>query len=223
LHRETSIYISLVMHERAEDRFEASLRAAPILAVLRDLEPDAAVTRAEALWDAGINLLEVSLSDSRAFETLEQLVTRGAQRGLPVGVGTVSTVEQLERALAVGAEFGVAPGFDVEVASTAKAIGVPFLPGVATASDIQQATKLDYGVLKMVPASHLGPDWILAMRGPFPSLQFVPTGGVTASNAVRYMEAGSLAVAMGASLGETDIPALLRSLREARNQRVGNR
>jgi 2-dehydro-3-deoxyphosphogluconate aldolase / (4S)-4-hydroxy-2-oxoglutarate aldolase len=213
----------LVTHDRAEDRFEARLRAAPILAILRDLAPAAAVSRAEALWDAGINLLEVSLSDSRAFEVLEQLVTRGAQRGLPVGVGTVSKTELLERALAAGAEFGVAPGFDAEVASTAKAIGVPFLPGVATASEIQQAIKLDYRVLKMFPASHLGPDWVLAMRGPFPSLQFVPTGGVTASNAVRFMEAGAFAVAMGSSLGETDIPALLRSLREAGNQRAGNR
>ncbi len=218
-----SIYFSTVTHDRAEDRFEAHLRAAPILAILRDVEPASAVRRAEALWDAGINLLEVSLSDSRALETLEQLVTRGAQRGLPVGVGTVSRTDQLERALAAGAEFGVAPGFDAEVASTAKAIGVPFLPGVATASDIQQATKFDYRVLKMFPASHLGPDWVLAMKGPFPSVRLVPTGGVTASNAVRFMEAGALAVAMGSSLSERDIPALLRSLREAANRTAGNR
>jgi 2-dehydro-3-deoxyphosphogluconate aldolase / (4S)-4-hydroxy-2-oxoglutarate aldolase len=203
------------MHDRAEDRFEARLRAAPILAVLRDLEPEAAVTRAEALWDAGINLLEVSLSDPRALETLEQLVARGAQRALPVGVGTVSRTEQLERAVAAGAEFAVAPGFDAEVASTAKAIGVPFLPGVATASDIQQATKLDYRVLKMFPASHLGPAWVLAMKGPFPSVRFVPTGGITASNAVRFVEAGALAVGMGSSLRERDVPTLLKSLREA--------
>jgi 2-dehydro-3-deoxyphosphogluconate aldolase / (4S)-4-hydroxy-2-oxoglutarate aldolase len=211
------------MHDRAENRFEVSLRTAPILAILRGLAPAEAVTRAEALWDAGITLLEVSLSDSGAFEVLEQLVARGAERGRPVGVGTVSRTEQLERALAAGAEFGVAPGFDAEVASTAKSIGVPFLPGVATASEIHQAIKLDYRVLKMFPAYHLGPDWILAMRGPFPSLQFVPTGGVTAANAVRFMEAGALAVAMGSSLGETDIPTLLRSLREAGNQRAGNR
>lgn len=203
------------MHDRT-DRFEARLRAAPILAILRDLEPAAAVKRAEALWDAGVHLLEVSLSDSQAFEVLEQLVARGAKRGLPVGVGTVLKTRQLERALAAGAEFGVAPGFDAEVASTAKAIGVPFLPGVATAGEIQEATRFDYRVLKVFPASHLGPDWVLAMKGPFPSVRFVPTGGVTASNAVGFMEAGALAVAMGTSLGETDIPALLGRLRGAR-------
>jgi 2-dehydro-3-deoxyphosphogluconate aldolase / (4S)-4-hydroxy-2-oxoglutarate aldolase len=222
LHRETSIYISLVMHDRADDRFEASLRAAPILGVFRDLEPEAAVTRAEALWDAGIKILEVSLSDPRALEALERLVARAAQRALPVGVGTVSSTEQLEQAAAAGAEFAVAPGFDAEVASTAKAIGLPFLPGVATASDIQQATKLDYRVLKMFPASHLGPDWVRAMKGPFPSVRFVPTGGITASNAIRFMEAGALAVGMGSSLSERDVPTLLRSLKEAGNRAAGD-
>jgi 2-dehydro-3-deoxyphosphogluconate aldolase / (4S)-4-hydroxy-2-oxoglutarate aldolase len=212
-----------VTHDLAGDPFEERLRTAPILAILRDLAPAEAVTRAEALWNAGINLLEVSLSDPGAFEVLEQLVAHGTERGRPVGVGTVLTTEQLERALAAGAEFGVAPGFDAEVASIAKSIGVPFLPGVATAGEIHQAIKLDYRLLKMFPASHLGPDWVLAMKGPFPSLQFVPTGGVTASNAVRFMEAGALAVAMGSSLSETDIPALLRSLREAANQPAGNR
>jgi 2-dehydro-3-deoxyphosphogluconate aldolase/(4S)-4-hydroxy-2-oxoglutarate aldolase len=223
LHRETSIYFSLVTHDRAEDRFEASLRAAPILAVLRDLEPEAAVMRADALWDAGVDLLEVSLSGSHAFDTLEQLAVRGARRGRPVGIGTVLRTEQLERAVAAGAAFGVAPGFDAEVASTAKAMGVPFLPGVATAGEIQRAITLDYRVLKMFPASHLGPDWLLAMKGPFPSLRFVPTGGVTASNAAGFMEAGALAVAMGSSLAGTDISALLRRLREAGNQTGGDR
>jgi 2-dehydro-3-deoxyphosphogluconate aldolase/(4S)-4-hydroxy-2-oxoglutarate aldolase len=208
-----------VTHDRAEDRFEARLRAAPILAILRDLEPATVVRRAEALWDAGIDLLEVSLSDPRAFEILEQLVARGAQRGLPVGVGTVSNPQQFERALAVGAEFGVAPGFDAEVASIAKALEVPFLPGVATASEIQQATRFDYRILKMFPASHLGPDWIRAMKGPFPSHRFVATGGVDASNAVRFMEAGAVAVAMGSSLEETDIPALLSRLTEKGSDR----
>ncbi|MET7611856.1 thiamine phosphate synthase, partial [Streptomyces seoulensis] len=82
-------------------------------------------------------------------------------------------------------------------------------PGVATATDVQAARALGLDWLKAFPASVLGPDWFRAMRGPFPEVPFVATGGIDASNAAAYLAAGAKVVAVGSAL---DDPTQLRSL-----------
>ena len=87
--------------------------------------------------------------------------------------------------------------------------GLPTLPGVATASDIQRCARLGLGWLKAFPATTLGPGWIAAMRGPFPDVRFVATGGVTVANAAGFLSAGARAVALGSALAD---PAQLDGL-----------
>jgi 2-dehydro-3-deoxyphosphogluconate aldolase/(4S)-4-hydroxy-2-oxoglutarate aldolase len=106
-----------------------------------------------------------------------------------VGAGTVLTPGQVEDAVAAGARFIVSPGFDREVVEACGRLGVPAIPGVATATEIQMALRAGIGVVKLFPAEALGGVTTLqALGAPFPALRFIPTGGITPENAGRYLE-----------------------------------
>ncbi|WP_052397666.1 bifunctional 4-hydroxy-2-oxoglutarate aldolase/2-dehydro-3-deoxy-phosphogluconate aldolase [Streptomyces sp. NRRL F-5123] len=112
-----------------------------------------------------------------------------------MGAGTVTTVERVRQAAGAGASFAVAPGLDPGVAAVSLGAGLPYLPGVATASDIRAAGRL--GLRKGFPASALGAGWVTMVHGPFPRAQFVATGGVGAANARRLPDAGARSSAGG--------------------------
>jgi 2-dehydro-3-deoxyphosphogluconate aldolase/(4S)-4-hydroxy-2-oxoglutarate aldolase len=87
------------------------------------------------------------------------------------------------------------------VAEASRAAGLPHVPGVATASEVQRALATGHTWLKMFPASTLGPRWLREMRGPFPEVSFVATGGIDGDNAVDYLGAGAAAVGVGSAIG----------------------
>src|SRR5699024_6847497 len=105
-----------------------------------------------------------------------------------------------EEAKRAGAAFTVAPGLDTTVVESSHTHGLPHLPGVATPSDIQCAQRLGLSWVKAFPASVLTPHWFAAMRGPFPGLKTVATGGMNATNAPEYLAAGASVVAVGSAL-----------------------
>jgi 2-dehydro-3-deoxyphosphogluconate aldolase / (4S)-4-hydroxy-2-oxoglutarate aldolase len=108
--------------------------------------------------------------------------------GFAAGVGTVRSLGDLEAAQAAGATFVVSPGLDEAVVTSAQASGLTVLPGVATATEVQHALRLGLHVVKYFPADQLGAlDGIRALRGPFPEIGFVPSGGVTAATAAEYL------------------------------------
>jgi 2-dehydro-3-deoxyphosphogluconate aldolase/(4S)-4-hydroxy-2-oxoglutarate aldolase len=94
----------------------------------------------------------------------------------------------------------VAPGLDPDVATASLDAGLPYLPGVSTPSEIQVADRIGLRWLKVFPASVLGPGWIKAMHGPFPLARFVATGGIDASSAARYLDAGAAVIGVGSAL-----------------------
>ncbi len=109
--------------------------------------------------------------------------------GLLVGAGTVLTPEQLGRAVDAGARFAVAPGTNDDVVAAALRAGVPFVPGVATPSEIEHAGSLGCTVLKVFPASVLGgPAFVKAVAPVYPDVRFVPTGGISPENLASYLE-----------------------------------
>ena len=110
----------------------------------------------------------------------------------------------MRTAASLGAAFTVAPGYDREIAAASWAKGMPHLPGVATATDVQRALADGHTWLKAFPASVLGPDWIRAMRGPFPEARFVATGGIQRGNAAGFLRAGASMVAIGQSVESFD-------------------
>lgn len=194
------------------DYFAEALERVPVLAILRGLSAASSVAAAEQAWRAGIPLVEVSLSGEDAFESLEAVCRRGQEVGRAAGAGTVLTPDQVAAAEDVGAAFAVAPGLDREAVAAAQAHGLPYLPGVATPSEVQLALALGCRTLKLFPASVLGVDWLRSLAGPFPTVRFVAVGGIDARNASDWMDAGSLGVGVGSALAGPALQQLVAAV-----------
>lgn len=180
-----------------------------VMAILRGMPTATTVGLATRAWDLGITAVEVPARDPGTLAVLRAAVAAGAERGLPVGAGTVVTTEQVRAVAEAGAAFTVAPGFDPEVMAASEAAGMPHLPGVATPTEAQAVLRAGARWVKAFPASVLGADWIRAVRAPFPDLRIVATGGVDARNAQAFLGAGASMVAVGSALADPDqIPRL---------------
>jgi 2-dehydro-3-deoxyphosphogluconate aldolase/(4S)-4-hydroxy-2-oxoglutarate aldolase len=145
-----------------------------------------AVPLAEALCEAGLTVLEVTLRSAAALPAIEAM-RRGVAEAT-VGAGTFVMREQLAAAVAAGSQFLVSPGFSAALAVEARRAGVPLLPGVATASELMAALEAGFDTLKFFPAEQTGGIAMLkALAQPFPSVAFCPTGGITVHNAREYL------------------------------------
>jgi Entner-Doudoroff aldolase len=197
----------------APDFFAAHLAATPVIAILRGSDPQASVDLAEACWDAGIELVEVSLSHDSDLAALRAVCRRGEERGRPTGAGTVCTAEEMRAAAAAGAVFAVAPGFDPRAVAAARELALPYLPGVATPSEVQGALAIGCQTMKLFPAAALGPRWIRDLSGPFPTARFVAVGGITDANAREFLDAGAIGVGLASALRPQTLSALVANLR----------
>jgi 2-dehydro-3-deoxyphosphogluconate aldolase/(4S)-4-hydroxy-2-oxoglutarate aldolase len=178
-----------------------------VLAILRGMPPERTAELARRAWDLGIGAVEVPIATPEAEESLRAAVRAGD--GRPVGAGTVVEPEQVRTAARIGAWFTVAPGLDVDVVRAGEDLQLPHLPGVATPSEVQRASRLGMRWLKAFPATALGTEWFSAMRGPFPGIELVATGGIGARNAQEYLSAGASVVAVGSALEDPEqLPAL---------------
>lgn len=181
----------------------------PIMAILRNMDPERSVRLARTAWQLGISLVEVPIQTPDAVPSLEAVLTAGREDGRPVGAGTVTSVDQVELCEELGAAFTVAPGLDADVLAASDRVGVPHLPGVATATEVQHAVRLGCTWVKAFPASLLGKGFFPAMAGPFPQVKFVATGGMSARNAREFLDAGVRCVAVGSALeDEQQLPLL---------------
>jgi len=172
----------------------------PVMAILRGLAPAQTVALCERAWEAGIDAVEVPVQTPDALPSLRAALAAGRERGRPVGAGTVVSDEQVRLVHEAGVAFTVAPGYDPQVAARCASLGLPHLPGVATASEISQALRAGYTWLKAFPAAQLGTGWVRAQLAPFPGVRFVATGGVDADNAADFLAAGCRVVAVGSAL-----------------------
>lgn len=185
----------------------------PLMAILRGMGVERTLAVATTAWDLGITAVEVPVQTPTDVEALRVLAQVAASRGLQVGAGTVVSLEHVRQAKDAGAAFTVSPGFDVDVVRASHDAGMPSLPGVSTASEVQAAAKEGLTWLKAFPASLLGTGWFPAMRGPFPDVAFVATGGMDAESAPRFLEAGVRVVAVGSALEDpAQLPALAELL-----------
>jgi 2-dehydro-3-deoxyphosphogluconate aldolase/(4S)-4-hydroxy-2-oxoglutarate aldolase len=160
----------------------ATSRLVPVIV----LEDDAAAPAlADALADGGLRCAEVTFRTPAAEAALKVMA---ADRRLVVGAGTVISPDQVDRAVAAGARFIVSPGLSTAVVRRCAEYGVPVYPGVATASDIMAALDEGLEVVKFFPAEPLGGLTMLsALSAPFPGLQFIPTGGISATQLATYL------------------------------------
>jgi 2-dehydro-3-deoxyphosphogluconate aldolase / (4S)-4-hydroxy-2-oxoglutarate aldolase len=149
-----------------------------------------------ALVRGGIEQVEVTIDTPGALEA----VAVAAGEGRTVGVGTIVDSEQVRAAAAAGARFVVSPGLVPEVIETAFTLGLEPMPGVFTATEILTASAAGARVMKLFPASAGGPSYLRALRGPFPTIAIIPTGGVRIEEVQAYLEAGATAIALGSDL-----------------------
>jgi 2-dehydro-3-deoxyphosphogluconate aldolase / (4S)-4-hydroxy-2-oxoglutarate aldolase len=182
--------------------FDDVIGSQRVMAILRGLPADETVAVAGKLWDAGVTVLEVPIGQPEAVPTLKAAVDAARERGLRVGAGTVITPDQVRAAAEAGAQYTVAPGFDPLVLAASLAAGMPHLPGVGSATEVQRAYVAGCRWLKAFPAAALGPAWISGLLGPFPDVNFVATGGLKIADASTYLAAGARVVALGAALAD---------------------
>lgn len=152
--------------------------------VIKDITT--AVDLARALTQGGVRTLEITLRSESALEAI-RLISQEVPEAL-VGAGTVRTPAQYEAAIKAGAAFCVSPGLTPELASVARQSAIPFLPGIATASESMFAADQGFNVQKLFPAEAIGGIGLLkALYGPLPDIVFCPTGGIHAQNARQYL------------------------------------
>jgi 2-dehydro-3-deoxyphosphogluconate aldolase/(4S)-4-hydroxy-2-oxoglutarate aldolase len=194
-----------------------------VMVILRGTASAAdAVEAAHRAWDAGVELVEVPIGRPGDAEILAAVVGAGLRRGKAVGAGTVIAADRVRTAREAGARYTVAPGFDPSVMRFSHEAGLPHLPGVATPSEVQQAWSAGCRWVKVFPASTLGPGWFSAIRGPFPDVSYLATGGVSVEAAPGYLDAGARIVAFGASaVAPAKVSALEALVRERRTSSLG--
>jgi 2-dehydro-3-deoxyphosphogluconate aldolase / (4S)-4-hydroxy-2-oxoglutarate aldolase len=192
-----------------------AIRRHRLIVVLRQIEPREALLRLVGeLADAGARAFEVTFDAPGAADDLAAVRAALCVRddGLClVGAGTVTSRKQLEAARRAGAEFAVAPFLDLSLVGAATAEGLPFIPGVLTPTEAHAAWVAGATFVKLFPASAVGPQFVRELRGPMPELELIPTGGVDATNARAFLDAGAAAVGIGGALVRAD-PAARRAL-----------
>ena len=183
-----------------ESTFESIFAGAPLMAILRGMGVERSIALASTAWDLGIDSVEVPLQTADDEIALQEISRLGAERGKTVGAGTILCPEQIAAARGAGAGYLVSPGLDPRLVRAAVEEGLPLLPGIATPSEAQLAASLSLTWVKAFPATWLGTAWFKHIRGPFPGLRFVATGGLDARNAQDYLDAGVRVVAVGSAL-----------------------
>lgn len=181
-----------------KDRLDR-VRATGLFAVLRAPSAQHAIEASRALVAGGVTGLEVTYSTPDAATVIRELVAEFGERA-HVGVGTVTTADQAEEAVSAGAEFLVSPGTLPSLTRAMLDTGATVMTGAMTPSEVMTAVEAGSHVVKLFPASLGGPAFLKALRGPFPGIPFMPTGGVSASNLSEWFGAGAIAAGAGGDL-----------------------
>jgi 2-dehydro-3-deoxyphosphogluconate aldolase/(4S)-4-hydroxy-2-oxoglutarate aldolase len=178
----------------------STLREVGIIPVIRAPSADAAVAVVAALQEAGLRIAEITMTVPNAIDAIAAVATRFAGRVL-VGAGTVTDAETARRAMDAGAEFIVSPCLVPEVIEAAHGADVAVLPGALTPTEVFNAFRLGGDMVKVFPAQSVGgAAYVRALRGPFPDIPLVPTGGVTLENIGEMFKAGAAAVGVGTEM-----------------------
>ena len=190
----------------------AGLAAGGVVAIARHINAAKVAAIAGALADGGVRALELTLNDPEAdaLRAIESAAIAAPRLGLEIGTGTVLKVESAGRAMDAGATFLVMPHLDAAIVTWAAERGIPALPGCATPTEVLAGWAAGAAAIKVFPASSLGPSFVRELRGPFPSIPLVPTGGVTLETIPAFVAAGAVAVGLGSWLLGDGAPTGIR-------------
>jgi 2-dehydro-3-deoxyphosphogluconate aldolase / (4S)-4-hydroxy-2-oxoglutarate aldolase len=169
-----------------------------IVGILRGCDPDHILSIADALYKGGIRLLEITLNSTDALEVIEQLSEKLGDRML-IGAGTVLDAAEATSAIAAGARFIISPSLDPATIRRTLDLGAVSIPGAFTATEVLSAHRHGAHIVKVFPAS-VGPGYLRDLRGPFPQIPLMPTGGIRLDNIRSFQEAGAVAFGIGSAL-----------------------
>jgi 2-dehydro-3-deoxyphosphogluconate aldolase/(4S)-4-hydroxy-2-oxoglutarate aldolase len=187
---------------RTREDIVSSISASGVVAVIRIKDPDKLAGVVDALMAGGVRALEVTMSVPGAVELIRGLAKRLPDEFL-LGAGTVLDAETAARVIDAGAKYVVSPVFRTAVIDACHARGAAAMPGCFTPTEILAAWDAGADVVKVFPATALGPGYIRDVRAPLPQVKMMPTGGVTLDNAGDWIRAGAVAVGAGSSLLDT--------------------
>ena len=169
-----------------QEKLAALFKQAVVIPVLTIERLEDAVPLARALVAGGVRVLEVTLRTPVAMPAAQAIISSVPEA--VVGIGTILNADDLARAEALGAVFGISPGATPDLLEAAAASALPFAPGIATASELMQALAHGFNLAKFFPAEQSGGIKALrALAGPFPDARFCPTGGIGEANAAAWL------------------------------------
>jgi 2-dehydro-3-deoxyphosphogluconate aldolase/(4S)-4-hydroxy-2-oxoglutarate aldolase len=162
------------------------LGVSPVIPVVTLADAATAVGLAQALVRGGVCVIEVTLRNDQGLKAIAAIARQVPQ--MMVGAGTVLSMDDLRAAADAGAAFAVSPGATAGLLAQARTVALPYLPSVATPSELMAALEAGYRYLKFFPATAAGGfEMLRALASPFPQVRFCPTGGITLESAAQYL------------------------------------
>ena len=184
----------------SESDFDLSrFKEASILGIIRGASPGSVQGILDACISGGLKFVELTLNSERALPSIE-LASKEFSGGLCIGAGTVLSLSDTIQAVNAGAQFIVSPTLNVDVASYCGEKGLAYFPGALTPTEIEKSWNAGATMVKVFPASQMGPDYFKTVRGPFDNLLLMAVGGIKVSDAAKYLQAGVSAVGIGGSV-----------------------
>ena len=184
------------------------VREAGIIPAIRTSNQDDAVKAAEAMRLGGIPIIEISLSPKNALDVLDAVAMAHSQSML-VGAGTVVDAEGVRQAALAGAQFVVTPGFSLEAVEKAKEFGIAIFVGALTPTEVQVASASGADAVKLFPCfASGGIRYLRALRGQYPTTDFIASGGVGLENCGDYIRAGACAIGVGGEIADFESMAV---------------
>lgn len=170
-----------------------------IIAIARHITPDQVLPLAQALYDGGIRVIEVTCNTSGFLPCIEMLSAEFSDK-MYVGAGTVLNPIMAQLVINAGANFVLAPDFNPEVVKIVHEHQRLMIPAVVTPSEMLQACRMGIDLLKLFPANALGVNYLKEIRGPLDNLNLIAVGGITLANTADFAKAGAFAVGVGSEL-----------------------
>jgi 2-dehydro-3-deoxyphosphogluconate aldolase/(4S)-4-hydroxy-2-oxoglutarate aldolase len=177
----------------------AQIEALGVVAVIRLKEPGKLRAVVDAMAEGGVRALEVTMTVPGAVDLIRELAPK-LPSGFLLGAGTVTDVATARAVIDAGACFVVGPVFRPEVIAACHDRDVPAMPGCFSPTEILAAHESGADIVKVFPATMLGPQFLKDVRAPLPQVKLMPTGGVTLENAGDWIRAGAVAVGLGSAL-----------------------
>ena len=164
---------------------------------------------ADALVEAGVKVIEITLTTPGAHKIIEKLLKN---KDLLVGAGTVRTVKEVKKLEDIGVSFIVSPNTNEDVITATKKLNLVSMPGVSTPSEVAIAEESGADILKLFPATILGPDHLKMLREPFPGNRWCPTAGITLDSIPKWFEAGANLVGLGGPVTKDGVSGVSKNV-----------